>query len=176
LAVVNDGEYTVDVVKAAARQITEVLGFRMHTPTAYTFLRRYLRKIGWTQESFSFANYLMELAVMNSGFSIYTPQAISAAATALSRQYTPQGIGYQNLHCWKAKLLQCSRVDVATELAPCMARLSRLHAAEYGRAYRFVNKKYMWHGLHAVAKSKPNAPADAAHFAAYLSREEAVNH
>jgi len=44
LAVVNDGEYTVDIVKAAAHQITEVLGFKMHTPTAYTFLRRYLRK------------------------------------------------------------------------------------------------------------------------------------
>lgn len=115
---------------------------------------------------------------MNSGFSNFSPQAISAAATVLSRQYTSEGIGYQTMGCWKAKLLLCSRVDVATELAPCMARLSALHAAEHGSAYRFVNKKYMWHGLHGVAKIKPNPPADAAHFAAFMSREEAfiTNH
>jgi hypothetical protein len=172
LAFVTDGAYTADKVKATAGQINKVLGCKMHTPTAYTFLRRYLRKTGWTQESFSFANYLTELAVMNGSLSWYPPQAIAAAATVLSRQYSSQGIGYQNIHSWKEKLLQCSGLDVATELAPCVAALSRLHGAEHGRDYRFVNKKYTWHGLHMVARIKPNPPADAAFFTAYLSIKE----
>jgi len=169
LAFVTDGTFTADDVRAAVSRVTDVLGFKVHTPTAYTFLRRYLRKTGWTQESFSLANYLIELAVMNCGFMKYSPQAIAAAATVLSRQYISQGIRYQNIPCWKEKLLQCAHLDVATELAPCAAALSRLHVSEFGHAYRFVNKKYMWQGLHMVAKIKPNPPADAAHFVTYLT-------
>jgi len=175
LAFVTDGAFTAEDVKKAVRRIIKVLGYKMHTPTAYTFLRRYLRKTGWTQESFSFANYLTELAVMSGGFTHYSPQAIAAAATVLSKQYASQGIGYQNVYCWKGKLLKCSGLDVATELAPCAAALSKLHAAEHGREYRFVNKKYLWHGLHMVAKIKPNPPADAASFAAYLSSNLAAS-
>jgi len=175
LASVTEGAYTADNVKIAARRIMKVLGCKMHTPTAYTFLRRYLRKTGWTQESFSIANYLTELAVMNGVFSQYSPQALAAAAAVLSRQYTSQGIGCKNMQNWKGNLLHCSRLDVTTELAPCVAALSRLHAAEHGREYRFVNKKYMWHGLHMVAKIKPNPPADVGYFAAYLSSKEATS-
>jgi len=111
---------------------------------------------------------------MNGGFCRYSPQAIAAAATILSRQYLAQGIGYQAIECWKAKLLKCAQVDLLKELAPCTAALSRLHVAEHGRAYRFVNKKYMWQGLHAVAKVRPNPPADALHFVAYLSSNAAT--
>jgi hypothetical protein len=175
LAYVTGGAFTADDVKDTLRRIITALGSKMHTPTAYTFLRRYLRKTGWTQKSFSFANYLTELAVMSSGFSQYSPQAIAAAATVLSRQYKSQGIGYQNIHGWKGKLLQCSCLDVATELAPCVAALSRLHAVEQKRDYKYVNKKFTWDGLHMVAKIKPNPPADAAYFATYLSSKEVTS-
>jgi len=169
LAFVTDGTFTPDHVREAESKIANALGFKMNTPTAYTFLRRYLRKTGWTQESFSLANYLIELAVLNSGFAKFSPQAVAAAATVLSRQYISQGIRYQNIPYWKEKLLRCSRLDVATELAPCTAALAKLHASEHGRTYRFVNKKYMWQGLHMVAKIKPNPPVDAAQFVAYLT-------
>jgi len=169
LAFVTDGTFTPDQVREAESKITKVLGFKMNTPTVYTFLRRYLRKTGWTQESFSLANYLLELAVLNGGFSKYSPQAIAAAATVVSNQYRSQGIGSQNILGWKKNLLRCTRLDVATELAPCAAALARLHASEHGRTYRFVNKKYMWQGLHMVAKLKPNLPVDAAQFVAYLT-------
>jgi len=172
LAFVTDGAYTADDVKEAARSVTKMLGFKMYKPTAYTFLRRYLRKTGWTQESFSLANYMIELAVMNGGFCKYSPRAIAAAATILSRQCLKQGTGHQNVACWKAILLKSAHVDVLKELAPCTAALSWLHVAEHGRAYRFVNKKYMWDGLQTVAKVKPNPPADAAHFVAYLSSND----
>jgi len=169
LAFVTDGTFTADDVKEAVSRLTQKLGFKVHSPTAYTFLRRYLRKTGWTQESFSLANYFIELAVMNSSFTKYSAQAIAAAATVLSRQYISQGIRYQNIPCWRQKLIQSTRLDVATELAPCTAALARLHASEHGRAYRFVNKKYMWQGLHMVAKIKPNPPGDVAHYVAYLT-------
>jgi len=168
VALVTDVTVTPDQVREAESKIANVLGSKMNAPTAYTFLRRYLRKTGWTQESFSLANYLVELAVLNGGFTKYSPQAIAAAATVLSRQYISQGIGCQNTPCWKEKLLRCTRLDVAADLAPCTAALARLHASEHGRAYSFVNKKYMWQGLHMVAKIKPNPPVDAAQFVSYL--------
>ena len=112
---------------------------------------------------------MIELAVMNRRFCKYSPQAIAAAAAILSRQYSLQGIGSQNVSCWKATLLKSAQVDVHKELAPCTAALAKLHASEHGRTYRFVNKKYMWQGLHMVAKIKPNPPVDAAQFVAYLT-------
>jgi len=168
-AVVTNGIWTPDHIREAASKTAKVLGFKMNAPTAYNFLRRYQRKTGWTQESFNLANYLIELAVLDNGFAQYSPQAIAAAATVLSRQYLSQGIKYQKIHCWKEKLLRCACLDVATELAPCTAALARLHASEQGRTDRFVNRKYMWQGLHMVAKIKPNPPVDAAHFVAYLT-------
>jgi hypothetical protein len=171
LAFVAHAAFTADDVIEVLCRVTKVVGFKMHKPTAYTFLRQYLRKTGWTQDRFNLANYMIELAVMNGGFYKYSPQAIAAAATILSRQYLMQGISDQNMACWKAKLLKCAQVDVLEELAPCTAALSRLHVVEHGRSHRFVNKKYMWHGLHMVAKLKPNPPADALHFGAYLGKQ-----
>jgi len=171
LAFVTDGACTAEDVREAAREVRQVLGFRMHQPTAYTFLRRYLRKTGWTQESFSLANYLIELAVISSEFTQYPPQAIAAAATILSRQYLSQGIGFQNIPCWKAKLLRCTHLDLQRELAPCAADMSRLHAAEHGCTNKFVNRKYEWTRLHMVAKINPNPSFDAAFFVDYLLRD-----
>jgi len=169
LAFVTDGACTSQDVCEAAREVRRVLGFKMHQPTAYTFLRRYLRKTGWTQESFSLANYLVELAVISSDFMQYRPQAIAAAATILSRQYLSQGIGFQNIPCWKAKLLRCTHLDLERELAPCTADMSRLHASEHECTSKFVNRKYEWTRLHMVAKINPNPPSDAAFFVSYLS-------
>lgn len=174
LAFVTDGACTPEDVREAASEVRRVLSFKMHQPTAYTFLRRYLRKTGWTQESFSLANYLVELAVISSEFTHYRPQAIAAAATVLSRQYLSQGIGFQNIPSWKAKLLRCTHLDLRRELAPCAADMSRLHASEHGCTSKFVNRKYEWTRLHTVAKIHPNPPSDAAFFASYMSGDSAA--
>jgi len=162
--------FTVDDVRETVQRITEVLGFQMHTPTIYTFLRRYLRNVGWTSQTFSLANYIIEVAVMDTDCFKYSPEAIAAAATVLSKQYPLLRKHDQQVHpCWQHRLVQCSCLDVATELAPCAAGLSRLHAAEHRRTWGVVNQKYAYHGLHMVSKVKPNPPKDAAHFAACLS-------
>jgi len=171
LAFVTDGACTADEVREAAREVHEVLGFKLHQPTAYTFLRRYLRRTGWTEESFSLANYLIELAAIDSAFLEYRPQAIAAAAAVLSRQYLAQGISIQHIPCWKAKLLRCAHVDLQQELAPCAAAMARLHVSEHGRPSKFVNRKYEWARLHMVAKITPNPPPDAAFFVSYLSAD-----
>jgi hypothetical protein len=138
-------------------------------------LRRYLRRTGWTEESFSLANYLIELAAIDSSFLAFRPQAIAAAAAVLSRQYISQGISVRHIPCWKAKLMRCAHVDLQTELAPCTAAMARLHAAEHGRPNKFVNKKYAWARLHMVAKIPPNPPAEASFFVAYMSAAEQAN-
>ncbi|CAK0795161.1 unnamed protein product, partial [Prorocentrum cordatum] len=175
LAFVTDGACTPAEVRATAREVHAVLGFRLHQPTVYTFLRRYLRRTGWTEESFSLANYLIELAAIDSGFLAYRPQAIAAAAAVLSRQYLSQGISVRHIPCWKAKLMRCAHVDLPLELAPCTAALARLHASEHGRPNKFVNKKYAWARLHMVAKIPPNPPAEPSFFVAYMSSAEQAN-
>jgi len=140
----------------------------MHQPTAYTFLRRYLRRTGWTEESFSLANYLIELAAIDAGFLQYRPQVIAAAAAVLSRQYVPQGITVTQTPCWKAKLLRCAQVELEVELAGCIATMASLHASKQGRQDNFVNRKYSWETLHSVAKIPPNAPLDATCYSEYM--------
>jgi G2/mitotic-specific cyclin 1/2 len=168
LAFVTDGSCTVPQVRQALREVRKVLGSHLHQPTIYTFLRRFLRRTGWTEESFSLANYLIELAAIDSAFLTYRPQVIAAAAAVLSRQYLAYGINVKQVPSWKAKLLRCAHVDLQSELAPCISALSHLHVAEQSQHNKFVNRKYSWARLHMVAKIPPNAPADAAFFAAYL--------
>jgi hypothetical protein len=171
LAFVTDGACTAEEVRSMALEVHRVLEFKMNQPTVYTFLRRYLRRTGWTEESFSLANYLIELAAIDSTFLEFRKQAIAAAATVLSRQYLSQGIAVRQISSWKAKLLRCAHVDLREELAPCTAALSRLHNVEHSRAKKFVNKKYSWARLHMVAKIPPNPPADTNWFVDYLSAD-----
>lgn len=171
LAFVTDGASTAAEVESATREIRQVLGFKLYQPTAYTFLRRYLRRTGWTEESFSLANYLIELAAIEAAFLEFRPQVVAAAAAVLSRQYLSQGISVRHMPHWNVKLLRCAHVDLRHELAPCIASLARLHARQQGRASMFVNKKYEWERLHMVAKLTPNPPADAAFFVNYLGAD-----
>lgn len=168
LAFVTDGACTEQEVRTSAKEVRKTLGFHLHQPTAYTFLRRYLRKTGWTEESFSLANYLIELAAIDAEFLSYRPQALAAAAAVLSRQYISKGVGIQNVPGWKAKLRRGMQADLYKELAPCAAAMARMHAAEHGRRDKFVNVKYEWARLHLVAKIVPNPPQDAAFFVNYL--------
>jgi len=168
LAFVTDGSYSAEDVAAAAGCVRQVLGFHLHQPTAYTFLRRYLRRTGWTEESFSLANYLLELAAVDSTFRAERPQTVAAAAAVLSRQYVAQGVNIRQMPRWKTKLLRCVQADLRHELAPCVAAMSRLHARQQPRQELFVNKKYEWARLHRVATLKPNAPMDAAYFERYM--------
>merc|ERR1712228_664314 len=97
LAVTTDGTCTAEEVADAALDVQQVLGFKLHQPTVYTFLRRYLRRTGWTEESFSLANYLIEISSIDSAFLTYRPQAIAAAAAVLSQQYASQGVGVRHI-------------------------------------------------------------------------------
>jgi len=168
LAFVTDGSCTVQQVRESLREVRKALGSRLHQPTVYTFLRRFLRRTGWTEESFSLANYLIELAVTDSSFLVYRPQVVAAAAAVLSRQYLAYGIPVKQVPSWKVKLLRCAHVDLDNELAPCISALSHLHAAEQSQQQKFVNRKYSWARLHMVAKIPPNLPGAPAFFAAYL--------
>lgn len=173
LAFVTDGASTPSEVLSTMHAVQQVLRFKLHQPTVYTFLRRYLRRTGWTEESFSLANYLIEISSIDSAFLTYRPQAIAAAAAVLSQQYASQGVGVRHIPGWKAKLLQCAHVSLKQELAPCIAAMMRVHAAIHARPNTFVNKKYAWARLHTVAKIPPNQPTDASFFVAYLSPEKA---
>lgn len=172
LSMVTDDAFDTPAVCEAASRIRQVLGSKMHQPTPYTFLRRCLRRTGWTEKSFGLANYLLELAALDGSFREWRPQTLAAAASILSRQYFSQGVSINHTPHWKAKLLKCAQVDLKTELAPCTAALSRLHAAQSGRSSSvFVNKKYEWPRLHRVAKLRPNPPRDASFFVCYMGVE-----
>lgn len=168
LAFVTDSACTAEQVREAAREVLRTLNFKLHQPTAYTFLRRYLRRTGWTEESFSLANYLIELAAVDSAFLDFSPQAVAAAAAVLSRQYAAQGISVRHVPGWKTKLLRCAHVNLRAELAPSIAALERLHASQHRAPSLCVNAKYEWARLHMVAKVRPNPPSDAAYYVNYL--------
>lgn len=169
LSFVTDGACTAEELRHFAEQMGEVLGTQQHRPTSYTFLRRYLRRTGWSEESFSLANYYLELAAMDAAFLEFRPQAVAAAAAVMSRQYSSQGVAASHSPRWKAKLLQCAGVDLHRELAPCVAAMSRLHGAQAAQGDLFVNRKYQAPRLHGVARLRPHPPCNAAFFASYLA-------
>jgi len=165
LAFSTDGAVTGEQVAGTARSIREVLGASLHQPTVYTFLRRYLRQTGWTEASFSLANYLVELAAAKPAFLEFRPQVVAAAAAVLSRQYVSQGVGVRTVPEWKSKLLRCADLDLRRELAPCAALLSRWHAAQRPKVQPlFVHQKFTSSKLSAVARLRANPPAEAAFF------------
>jgi len=171
LAFVTDGACTPDEVRQASRNVQHILGFKMYQPTAYTFLRRYLRWTGWSEESFSLANYLIELAIVHCFVFEFRPQVVAAAAAVLSRQYFSQGVNVPFMTRWRAKLLRCSHVDIHQELAPCISALAQLHALQHGQENLFVNKKYSWARFHNVARLAPVAPLDVISYAQYLESD-----
>jgi len=173
LAVVTDGACSVAEVRATVQKVHQALELRLHQPTVYTFLRRYLRRTGWTEESFSLANYLIEVAAIDDRFLVYRPQTIAAAAAVLSRQYLPHGVTVRHALDWKVRLLRCACLDLHEELAPCLAALAQLHASFHGRATAFVNKKYAWARLHMVSKIVPIFPPDEAFFVSCMLAESA---
>lgn len=171
LAFMTDGGCTAEEVREAAREVRRLVGSSLHQPTVYTFLRRYLRQTGWSEASFSLANYLSELAASDGLFSQFRPQAVAAAAAILSRQYVSQGVEVRSLPSWRARLLRSAGVDLQEELAPCAAALSRLHAQQNRRKSAFISKKYEWPRLHAVAKLTPHPPSDPSFFVSYLAAD-----
>lgn len=171
LSFVTDGACTAEELRDFSRELRELLGTQRHKPTPYTFLRRYLRRTGWTQESFSLANYCIELAALDASFLAFRPQVVAAAAAVVSRQYGAQGVSVRQTPRWKTKLLQGADIDLELELAPCAAAMTRLHAAQAAQAELFVNKKYQSARLHGVARLRPHPPSDAAYFAQYLAAD-----
>jgi hypothetical protein len=174
LAYMTDGSSTAEAVLEAARGVSCKLGNSLHQPTVYTFLRRYLRHTGWTEASFSLANYLVELAALDPAFLEFRPQAVAAAAAVLSRQYQSQGIEVRSVPHWKARLLRCADMDLRRELAPCAAAMSQLHAAQPRAAKNlFVHQKFESPRLHSVARLQANPPTDVKFFEVYMATDAA---
>lgn len=172
LTFMTDGAWTAEEVHQAALEVCDDLGSSLHQPTVYTFLRRYLRQTGWTEVSFSLANYLVEIAALDPSFLKFRPQVVAAAAAILSRQYVSQGIEVRSMPHWKARLLRCIGLDVRQELASCTAAMSKLHAAQQPEwKSMFVHQKFMSSRLGSVAKLKANPPADATFFEHYMMAE-----
>merc|ERR1712127_967425 len=68
LAFITEGTCSAEEVCEAASEVRHLLGSSLHKPNVYTFLRRYLRQTGWTEASFTLANYLVELAALDASF------------------------------------------------------------------------------------------------------------
>jgi len=169
VSMVTDGTCTIQEVQSMLGQVLGALGFGLLQPTPYTFLRRLLRRTGWTEQSFSLANYLIELAALDSAFLAFRPQAVAAAACVLSRQYAAQGVSVRRAPRWKAKLLQSAHVELEAELAGCIASLASLHRSKQPEVNNFVNRKYSVDALHSVASITPNMPVDASYYVGYMT-------
>ncbi|XP_004236406.2 cyclin-A2-4 isoform X2 [Solanum lycopersicum] len=87
---ITDNAYTKNEVLAMEILVLNFLGFRLSTPTAKTFLRRFIRA---AQASYKnpnlelefLANYLTELTLLEYGFLKFTPSAIAASSVFLAR-------------------------------------------------------------------------------------------
>ncbi|PHU24399.1 Cyclin-A2-1 [Capsicum chinense] len=87
---ITDNAYTKNEVLAMESLVLNFLGFRLSTPTAKTFLRRFVRAAQASYENPNLeleflANYLAELTLIEYGFLKFVPSAIAASSVFLAR-------------------------------------------------------------------------------------------
>lgn len=170
--VTGDDECTPDGVIQASQKVRQVLGLQAHQPTVHTFLKRFLRVTRWTDEMFSLASYLMELAVIHSFSLDFRPQVIAAAAVVLSHLHASRELPDRGAS-WRTELFRYGHIDVQQELAPCTTAMALLHASKQPDGGLLVNQKYSQARFHTVGWILPRPACDAAFLAKYLAMGQA---
>lgn len=151
---ITDNTYTREQVIAMERRVLDTLNFELTTPTAKSFLRRFLRAAEADQKAEFLASFLAELSLLEYAFLRFEPSRVAASCVlvalwALGRP--PWGATLRHFAGYTAEELR----ECATELAGAYAK------ARGAAALPAVREKYSQHKFKSVSCVVP--PAEGFH-------------
>lgn len=96
---ITDNAYTIDEVFDMEAKMLKAMAFRVTCPTAYQFLQRFLKASKTdSDETISFAQYIIEFSLQEYSLMKYLPSEIAAAAVFIAR------VQMDELPVWNATL------------------------------------------------------------------------
>ena len=100
LLAVSENKFTRTQVLDMEREILEVLEFKVTSPSGYRFLQRYRRlsPVVNDDEVFFYAQFVLEISLLEAGFLRFKPSELAAAAIILSARQL------KKVECWNKEM------------------------------------------------------------------------
>lgn len=134
---ISDRAYTKEQILLMEKQILNKLKFDLTVPTTNTFLSRYLKAAGLSDDKWStlHAAYLVELAIPDYAMLRYSNSEVAAASVMLTLRLLHSDPSYP-------RALARHSGYKAAQLRPCAAALEKLQAKASSASLVAVYKKY----------------------------------
>ncbi|KZV58158.1 hypothetical protein F511_02751 [Dorcoceras hygrometricum] len=146
LIFISDKAYTRNEILEMERLMLNTLQFNMSVPTAYVFLKRFLKAAQSDRKLDTLAFFLIELCLVEYEMLKYPPSFMAAAAT-YTAQASVYGIGQWNKTCQhhtgysEDQLIECSRMMVGFHQGAGAGKLTGVHrkynTSKFGYAARW---------------------------------------
>lgn len=132
---ITDESFTEADVLETKQQMTKYLKFRLHVPTAVTFINAYDEAVDLPPAVTAMSKYLVDLALpKGKGFLRLFPSMIAAAAIAVARMHL-------DLSLWSEQLEQTTGYKIR-QLRSLIIALSKVHVEAFGYKNLWINHKY----------------------------------
>ncbi|XP_073059893.1 G2/mitotic-specific cyclin-2-like isoform X2 [Primulina eburnea] len=132
LIFISDKAYTRNEIIEMERLMLNTLQFNMSVPTAYVFLKRFLKAAQSDRKLETLSFFLIELCLVEYEMLKYPPSFMAAAAT-YTAQASLYGIGQWNKTCQhhtgysEGQLMECSRMMVGFHQLAGTGKLTGVH-------------------------------------------------
>jgi cyclin A len=140
---ITDNTYTREQVLAMERKVLDTLSFELTTPTAKSFLRRFLRAAEADQKAEFLACFLAELSLLDYAFLRFAPSAVAASCVLVAQWALRRP-------AWSPTLAHYAGY-VPAQLRECATALAELLAGARRSSLPAVREKYSQHKFKCVA-------------------------
>ena len=140
---ITDNTYTREQVLAMERKVLDTLSFELTTPTAKSFLRRFLRAAEADQKAEFLACFLAELSLLDYAFLRFTPSTVAASCVLVAQWALRRP-------AWSPTLAHYAGYAPA-QLRECATALAELLAGARRSSLPAVREKYSQHKFKCVA-------------------------
>jgi len=148
---ISDKAYSREEILKMEATVLGALNFNVTTPSAYAFLKRFVKVAGWLQNDDSreerLCNYLVELTLQEYKMLKYLPSVIAASAICLAQKMLRNG-------SWTSTLQHHTCYPEAT-LLPCVKDMNAIVKNAPKNTLVAVRKKYSQEKYGGVAHIQP---------------------
>ena len=138
----SDNAYAKPEIIAMEEKILKTLEFNFNVPSPLRFLQEFGRHLGANDLTLSFAQYLIELSLVEYKFLRYIPSHCAASALFLADKLQNKGMGWDNRIGERISYKETGLKSCAKELAVLMqlAGKSSLQAVKKNSVHRNIKK------------------------------------
>lgn len=142
---ITDSAYTYEQVLEMENALIRALDFNVTICSAYRFLERYSRLMGYSEEMFHMAQYFLENCMIHYQMLTYVPSVQAGAAVYLTN------LVFNIKPFWPIPL-ECAGKTTAESLRPCYTDMCVVLQGSEGLSLQGVIKKFSKENFSMVAK------------------------